>query len=101
MLAAEILHQVERLASDEGSVTPADLNWNLESFADHFESQRASRDEIAEVCHALSNPPLSVLRLWDEGYAPLGSRHITASRLRLLAELVENSIPETRRPRPG
>lgn len=101
VLAAEILHQVERFASDEDPVTSADLYWNLKSFADQFEGQRASRDELAEICHALANPPLSLLRVRDEGYAPLRSRHITASRLRLFAELVENGIPETRRPRPG
>jgi hypothetical protein len=96
VLAAEALHQVEQLASDEGPVAPADLYWNLESFADQFEGQRASREEISAVCHALANPPLSVLRSQEQGYAPLGSSTTTANRLRLLAELVESGIPETR-----
>ena len=95
VLAAEILRQVDRLGGDEGTITPADLYWNLDTFADQFEGQRAERAEIQAVSDALARPPLSLLRVVDGGYAPLGAAATTARRLRLLADLVETGIPET------
>lgn len=95
VLAAEIVGQIERLAGDEGVVTASDLYWNLDAFADQFEGQRAAREEITAVGKALADPPLSLVRAHDHGYAPLGSPITAAQRLRLLADLIENGIPET------
>lgn len=95
VLAAEVVRLVDQLASDEGAITSEALYWNLDRFAEQFEGQRAARDEIRAVCHALANPPLSLLRSEQDRFAPLGSRTTAADRLRLFADLIESGIPET------
>jgi len=98
ILATEILRQVAALEGGEGAVTDSDLYWNLDQFAEQFDGQRAERAEIAAICDTLAKPPLSLLRLVDDGYNSLGARSIQTRRLRLLAELIEQGVPETDEP---
>lgn len=95
VLAAEVMRQAACLESDEGVVTAGDLYWNLDAFAEQFEGQRAERQEIQAVCETLACPPLSLLRKVTGGYASLGSAATQSRRLRLLADLVEQGVPET------
>jgi hypothetical protein len=95
VLAAEIVRQVASLEGDEGVVTGADLYWNLDAFAEQFEGQRAEREEIERVAEALARSPLSLLRKVNDGYTSLGSISIQTRRLRLLADLVGQGVPET------
>jgi hypothetical protein len=95
VLAAEIVRQVADLEGDEGVVTVTDLYWNLDAFADQFEGQRAERDEIDRVAEALARSPLSLLRQRPGGYTSLGSLTTQARRLRLLADLLDQGVPET------
>ncbi|MFA9431460.1 EVE domain-containing protein [Egicoccus sp. AB-alg2] len=95
LLAAEIVRQVTDLEGNEGIVTPGDLYWNLDAFADQFAGQRAERQEIEEFAAALARSPLALLRAVDGGFTSLGARAIQYRRLRLLAELIETGRPET------
>lgn len=98
VLAAEIVRQVSLLEGDEGAVTPGDLYWNLDAFAEQFEGQRAEREEIEQVCQTLTDPPLALLRTVESGYASLGAFPTQSRRLRLLAALIEQGVPETEGP---
>jgi hypothetical protein len=98
VLAAEIMRQLDAVAGDEGAVTARDLYWNLDTFAEQFEGQRADRAEIEAICEVLARPPLSLLRRTERGLAPLGSPATASRRLRLLAALIEEGTPETEGP---
>jgi hypothetical protein len=76
-------------------VTGSDLYWNLDQFAQQFDGQRAERNEIAAICDTLTKPPLSLLRVVEGGYSSLGAPSIQIRRLRLLADLLEQGVPET------
>ena len=96
VLAAEILRCTDVVQRDEGSAEVADYFWNLDAFAEQFDGERASREEITEVCEMLSQPPLSLLRADGHRFRSLGSRDTQIKRLRLLAELLEAGAPEVR-----
>lgn len=98
ILTTEILRQVTALEGGEGAVTESDLYWNLEQFAEQFDGQRAEREEIAAICDTLARPPLSLLRLVDGGYSSLGAQSTQTRRLRLLADLIDQGVPETDEP---
>jgi hypothetical protein len=95
VLAAEILRQVAHLEGDEGAVSAGDLYWNLDAFAEQVDGQRAEREEVEAVCDALARPPLSLLRRVGEGYGSLGAASTQSRRLRVLAALAEEGVPET------
>ena len=96
ILAAEILRCTDDVQRDQGWTEVADYYWNLDAFAEQFDGERASRQEIAEVCEMLSQPPLSLLRAEGDRFRSLGSRDTQIRRLRLLAELLEAGAPEVR-----
>jgi hypothetical protein len=93
-LTAQILRQIHHLAGDEGPVTTTDLYWNLDTFAEQFEG-RAERAEIQTICEVLAQPPFALIRPDGHGYSPLGSLDTVSRRLRLLATLTNEGIPET------
>lgn len=96
ILAAEILRCTEEIERDQGGIEVGDYFWNLDAFAEQFDGERASREEIAAVCEMLSQPPLSLLRKDGLHFRSLGSRDTQISRLRLLADLIEAGAPEVR-----
>lgn len=96
ILAAEILRITDDIQRNQGGIEISDYFWNLDAFAEQFDGERASREEIAAVCEMLSHAPLSLLRTDGHRYRSLGSRDTQTSRLRLLADLLEAGAPEFR-----
>jgi hypothetical protein len=91
-LSAHVVRLIRKLESNEASLGPRDLYWNLTDFNDRY--GRVTEEEIQTVLESLSSPAIGLLRKTDDGFKSLGSLETVARRLHILGRMIGRSMGE-------